>query len=466
LGNGTDTITAKGALLTSAAAIIRYYQNRGDLPTPNGFADPQALNQFLKGYCALDPTGGQICDGFLIAPDSQEQVVNLWRLAAFVGNALDVEVRSPDLDHVRDLLAGGSPVLLALSLTTQDAPAGGHYAGGHYIVATGEASDGSISIMDPNPAFGKSNLNDYLSGSGGMKAAIAAAVQMIPKTPVSRGFLAVGPPIFDITSVAGSCGLNLDLPSITATQPPTAGVSSASIFRVRFCDGAQSLYQLDSIPLPLVAAQNRGSEPRPKEAVATSNAQLTLTDLGNPGNRVDLSGTSTMSYRIARSGVQWTAVPQSLSFSANSTLNAASFTPDLSPGALFSVFGSGVAGPGVKTSVQIGSLLAPVIAQTPFQVNGQIPPDLLPGTYNISLSSPYGTAQQPIQIVAVSPGIFQVTDQLGAVLNEDGTLNTPDNPARRGQVVVVYCTGLGAVARQGNLMVAQVPAAGLVQGVT
>ena len=68
LGNGTDTIRAKGALLTSAAAIIRYYQNRGDLPTPNGFADPQALNQFLKGYCALDPTGGQICDGFLLHP--------------------------------------------------------------------------------------------------------------------------------------------------------------------------------------------------------------------------------------------------------------------------------------------------------------------------------------------------------------------------------------------------------------
>jgi len=173
-----------------------------------------------------------------------------------------------------------------------------------------------------------------------------------------------------------------------------------------------------------------------------------------------------MSYKISRSGVQWTAAPQSLSFSANSILNAASFTADLSPGALFSIFGSGMAGPGVKTSVQIAGLAAPVIAQTPFQVNGQIPADLPPGTYNISLSSPYGTAEQPIQIAAVSPGIFQVTDQLGAVLNEDGTLNTRDNPARRGQVVVVYCTGLGAVTRQGNLMIAQVPAAGLVQGIT
>jgi len=173
-----------------------------------------------------------------------------------------------------------------------------------------------------------------------------------------------------------------------------------------------------------------------------------------------------MSYKISRTGLQWTATTQSLSFSANSALNAASFTPGLSPGALFSVFGSGMSGPGVKTSVQIAGLPAPVIAQTPFQVNGQIPAEITPGTYTIHLSSPYGTAEQPIQIDAVSPGIFQVTDQLGAILNENGTLNTPDNPARRGQVIVVFCTGLGAVTRQGNLMISQVPATGLVQGAT
>ncbi|HEY6392427.1 MAG TPA: Ig-like domain-containing protein [Bryobacteraceae bacterium] len=421
---GADVPLGNAALLASASAIIRYYQNRGDLPAPNGFADPQALNQFLKAFCVLDPAGRQICDGFLNVSDSHEQIVNLWRLASFCGNALDVEVQNPDQNHIRDLLAGGSPVLLALSLTP---------SGSHYVVAIGEAADGSVLIMDPNPAFGKSNLNDYLSGFGGVKATIAAAVQLIPQVAVSHGFLVVGQPVFDISSVAGTCGLNLDLPA------------SSSIFRVRFCEGAQSLYQLDII---------------------TSGAfALTLTDLGNPGNRVDLSGNGTVSYKISRSGVQWTAIPQSLSFSANSALNAASFTPDLSPGALFSVFGSGMAGPNVKTSVQIAGLPAPVIAQTPFQVNGQIPADLAPGTYTIKLSSPYGAAEQPIQIAAVSPGIFQVTDQIAAILNENGTLNTPNNPARRGQVIVVFCTGLGTVTSQGNLKVAQVPATGLVQGV-
>jgi uncharacterized protein (TIGR03437 family) len=433
LGNGTDTISAKGALLTSAAAIIRYYQNHGDLPATNGFADPRVLNQFLKGYCAFDPAGGQICDGFLTAPGSGEQIVNLWRLGAFAGNALDVKAQPPNLGSVRDLLSGGTPVLLGLSLTFQGAP-----AGGHYVVAIGESADGGILIMDPNPAFGKTNLNDYLSGFGGVQATIAAAVQLIPQVPVTRGFLVVGTPLFDIGSVAGICGINLDLPS--------ASGASASAFRLRYCDGAQSVYQLDTL--------------------TTGAFALTLTDLGTPGNRVDLAGTGSTSYKISRSGVQWTAVPQSLSFSANSVLNAASFTPDLSPGALFSVFGTGMSGTGVQSSIQIAGLPAPVIARTPFQINGQIPADIAPGTYTINITSAYGVAEQPIQIAAVSPGIFEVTNDVAAIINENGMLNTPDNPARRGSVVVVFCTGLGAVTSKGSLNVAQIPAAGIVQGVT
>jgi hypothetical protein len=48
LGNGPATIGQKGALLTAVASILRYRQNRGDLPSPNGLADAGALNQFLQ----------------------------------------------------------------------------------------------------------------------------------------------------------------------------------------------------------------------------------------------------------------------------------------------------------------------------------------------------------------------------------------------------------------------------------
>ena len=36
--------------------------------------------------------------------------------------------------------------------------------GSHFVVATGIASDGSLLIADPNPAFGQTSLNGYLNG--------------------------------------------------------------------------------------------------------------------------------------------------------------------------------------------------------------------------------------------------------------------------------------------------------------
>jgi uncharacterized protein (TIGR03437 family) len=38
-----------------------------------------------------------------------------------------------------------------------------------------------------------------------------------------------------------------------------------------------------------------------------------------------------------------------------------------------------------------------------------------------------------------------VSDSQAAITNQDGTLNAPNNPAARGQVIVVYGTGFGAV---------------------
>ena len=46
------------------------------------------------------------------------------------------------------------------------------------------------------------------------------------------------------------------------------------------------------------------------------------------------------------------------------------------------------------------------------------------------------------QAATVNPGIFIVNGQ-GAIINQDGTVNTPANPAKLGTIVSVYCTGTG-----------------------
>ena len=130
IGAGAATIAQKGALLTAVAAILRYHQNRGELGSPNGLADPAALNQFLTAYCPTDVKGVQTCDGYLAGSDGGEQVVNLWRAAEFTG-AADVEVAAATPAAIADWLAQGSPVLLSLAHVVERCARGRPLRGGH-----------------------------------------------------------------------------------------------------------------------------------------------------------------------------------------------------------------------------------------------------------------------------------------------------------------------------------------------
>lgn len=445
LGNGTGTIFRDGALLASVAAILRYYQNSSALPSPNGFADPSTLNQFLTGYCLFDTKGGQVCDGFIPHPDTGEQFVNLWRLGAFVGGNLDVSIEKADLNTVRDWIAQGAPLVLELAMSLN-----GTYAGAHYVVATGIGADGSIAIMDPNPAFGKANLNDYLAGfatsSAQWKGTLDQVVRLVPRAPVTAGFLVAGKTPVMISSPAGVCGTALKLhPSVGQAPWPAAG-PPAGIFASR-CDGSDELYQLDVPSQPNTAFQ------------------LTFTDLGSPANRADLAGAGNVSFKVFQSGAVWIAAAQDLTFTPAGVVNAASFTPDLAPGSLFSVFGSGMSGPGGTTTVEIGGRAATVLAQTPFQVNGQVPPDLAPGALFIKVVSPYGLVEQSIVIQPTAPAIFVLgTSQAAIINNQNAALNTAGNPLNRGDVLVVFCTGLGTTGTQGQFHPATTPVTVLLGG--
>jgi uncharacterized protein (TIGR03437 family) len=105
------------------------------------------------------------------------------------------------------------------------------------------------------------------------------------------------------------------------------------------------------------------------------------------------------------------------------------------------------------------------LAATPFQVNAQVPLALVAGTYPLRLHSPYGDSQQLVTIQDTAPAIFQIGAGQAAIVNQDGTLNTTTQPIARGQVIVIYGTGLGAVSQSGSYSVAQQAVTALVQGV-
>jgi len=388
--------------VASAAAILKYFQDRGELNSAAGVVTPAALDSYLRAFCTLDSQANRICDGYLTNPE----VPNLWRLVNFAGGALQVLPIPADQLAIRETLASGSPVLVSLRL------ANGHPTA---VVAIGVNADGSIQIMDPSPSQPRSTLNAYLS----QNATIAGAIRFVPRPPASGGFLLTAyATTAAVSSPAGACGVPFGIPGAEAT----------TIFI--YCDGSQSLYQA---------------------GITSSGAfRGALTDLAADGPRFPLTGTQSGWYQVTRPALTWQIGALEAVFGANSVRNAATFAPFLAPGAAISIFGTGLSGPQSATTVEIGGLPATVLFATPFQVNAVIPLTLPPGPSVLRLSGPFGTSQNEVQIQPTAPAIFQIGENQAAVTNQDGVVNTPSNPAARGEAVVMYGTGFGAVNGAGR----------------
>jgi uncharacterized protein (TIGR03437 family) len=143
-------------------------------------------------------------------------------------------------------------------------------------------------------------------------------------------------------------------------------------------------------------------------------------------------------------------------FTAAGVVNGASFQPGAAPGSIVSIFGSNLAGstaaafaiPLSKTlggaAVSLNTTLLPLFYVSPGQINAQIPYTAA-GSASLLVQYPGGSASQTITVVPVSPGIFTTNGAQGVIVNANGTLADASNPAPAGSIVVIYCTGLGAV---------------------
>lgn len=148
------------------------------------------------------------------------------------------------------------------------------------------------------------------------------------------------------------------------------------------------------------------------------------------------------------------------SFQAQAVLNAASYRAGLVPGAFTVVFGASLAG---GRTVQATSLPWPQqLAGVRVTVNGQpadlyyvsdgqvnflAPRELAGPAAEVAVITPLGnSATVTVPVSAASPGIFfnTATNEAAAVVTGTGQL-TSVRPARPGDILEVYGTGLGAV---------------------
>ena len=143
---------------------------------------------------------------------------------------------------------------------------------------------------------------------------------------------------------------------------------------------------------------------------------------------------------------------------ANGVVNAASFAPQISPGALATVFGTGFALRNAQgkaplplslggVSVSVNGQAAPLLFATSTQVNFQVPWETGLGSATVTVNVNGGPSNSvTVPVLGAAPGLFSLSSGHAVVQNSDFSLNDPGNPAKVGSTIVAYLSGSGPVS--------------------
>lgn len=142
-------------------------------------------------------------------------------------------------------------------------------------------------------------------------------------------------------------------------------------------------------------------------------------------------------------------------------VNAADLSPGLAPGGLISIFGQQLSPVTVATKefpvatalagscLTVNGLSVPILFVSPSQINAQMPFETL-GNVTMILRTPGGVSDNfNLVVMPGAPGVFRTgtagpeTGLATIVREHNGLLVTPSNPVHKGDMLVIYLTGLG-----------------------
>lgn len=99
-----------------------------------------------------------------------------------------------------------------------------------------------------------------------------------------------------------------------------------------------------------------------------------------------------------------------------------------------------------QTRVIINNRSVPLSFVADEQVGGQVPYEIAAGEAKVRVQTPGGvTDEMPFAVQATAPAVLVNGEGKPAILNADGTLNSPENPASRESTVTVILTGVGPI---------------------
>lgn len=215
------------------------------------------------------------------------------------------------------------------------------------------------------------------------------------------------------------------------------------------------------------ASASAGGTVTPEVASADANGLATFQ--WTPGTGANAQLQVFLQGSAPASGVTVTALPPT-NINAAGVVNAASFVTGMTPGGLATIYGTTLAGgvsgaaslPWPKSiedvSVLVNNQPAELLYVSDSQINFLAPSSLATGSAKVTVMTSIGTSSTvQVPVAAVSPGIFfDSGTNFGAILNAGTSQTTLSRPAKRGQFIEIYCTGLGAVQQNGAGLMATV----------
>jgi uncharacterized protein (TIGR03437 family) len=257
--------------------------------------------------------------------------------------------------------------------------------------------------------------------------------------------------------VVGDLNVYLFSPDGTRVRLLERNCGNLANIDTTFDDTAQNRYA-DFCPAEAGRGPFRGNEP-------LSNFNSAETSFGKWTLAVENNGSESRTGSLNGFGLEITGTRQvPPTFRSDTVLNTGGArTGVIAPGENITVIGVNLGPPNGAiapqgtlpttlsgVSVRINGTAIPLKYASNYRIDGQVPFGI-PTSGQVSMQIQYNDlTSSTVSLTAqpTFPGIY-TTDQLGTgpakAVNQNGTLNSKGTPATRGEVIIIYASGLGAV---------------------
>jgi uncharacterized protein (TIGR03437 family) len=371
----------------------------------------------------------------------------------------------------------GTPTAVAVSTLTFRVTDGASSSALQILTLTITASTPAISSLSPNPVTaGGSGFSLVVIGSGFLTGATVQwnGSPLVTSYVSSTQLTATVPP--NLIANAGTASVTVVNPDGGASNALTITITAPAL---SITTGSPLLTGTAGTPYSQGLVATGGTPPYKGWAVIGGSLPLgiSLSTLGGvltgllsgvpaaPGVYAFTIQITDNANATAAKQFSVTINPGPVSIAPNGIVNAASFNANgVAPGEIVTIFGANL-GPASIATLQLDGrgYVTTALAGTQVMFDGVPAPMIYTWVSQVSAVVPYAVAGKTstqvqvayqgqtsnpvtISVAATQPGIFTNDASghgQGAIVNQDGTLNSPGNPASVGSFVFVYATGEG-----------------------